>query len=583
MSDLPRHDGQLDTDPFVDSRYLVHGLPASGFTYNAVDDRLESTSPSSDGDQHGLTIINSKNSTGEVTVNFNLDSDSGNGRNHTLQLIAFGYQFQQSHRNLTRYVNFEESDEGDISHALREDYIYSETSVTFGNGVEWRVVANNLEVSWYINDGLVVTVPARAVNKDVDVRFIIGSGFGGTRDQAINSIVLGADSSVPLEPVLRQPAPSGNVAASNGPIIWESPNQRIFVDLTEWAGMADGISSVIYDPLGATTGPTPMTEDTDGSGSGDYYFESPAAQGSTWRLVVKESFRLSEPVSLGDTIRFDVDGVTGANGVDRLVTRDDDLHFRLEIDTHPAVNLQHRELLNGDSTSISINNIGADGNTLIQSSLSYMFSKNRNQSPGVDNSEPKFTLSTISYPVLVDIDLGAVRTIKRIGTLTQSPALATEKHYTAMDIYSNTVPFAGASLGQGTLEQAAFPIAISVLNGSPPFSDIVDTEITDITARYFRFAFIVSYESAGGNTSIRLPRQITLYSNDYQQLDTDGVDAAQFEFSDGGAFVAFPGGGILPSHDTTIRVVRALLPPGKLLKAGITYYMRIRAKADLSD
>lgn len=571
MSKTPRHVDDFSTNPLTNPAYLIH--TASKLTYDGINDWL-TVGVIGDYGSTGVEVLNTDQSTGEVIMHIEFPAF----KRGALGVLAFGYVFVLDDENDYTEVWHEEDlelvglQENQILPSARSfaEMPYYVTGTAQGDS-EWRIVANNLNVLWYIDGILQATVPARAVSGNVRWWVKGAGGFADMSNCRLKDIAIYSDSEVPLAPIMVQPAPSGNLPSVSGPIIFQVPRSRLYIDLTDYAGIISGVTSVIFDPAGANI---PMTEET-GDGTGDYYFESPALVGNGYRITIKEEFRIANSVVVNDTTRFTAVGVTGAVPEDRLVQQDDDLHFRVEIDTHPAINSGHIVNLNWRE-AIELININADGNAddyVVGGPLNVFDELEKADSrPQVAIADPGIT-----YPVLLDIDLGATRNIKSIAAYS---LVGGEKNFNAMDIYTSNTPFSGPSLAQGTLAQAAFPVVIA--GSIPTYVINYNPQAVDIKGRYIRFVFLAEYLTSGGSP-YRIPRHIVLFANDYMRLDTDGPDAAQFEYSTGGAFGAFPPGGIPPSDDTVTRTIRLTLPPAKQLQEGLTYFMRIRAKADLTD
>jgi len=571
MSKTPRHVDDFSTDPLTNPAYLIHS--PSKLTYDGTNDWLV-VGTISDYGSTGVEVLNTNQPTGEVIMHI----DFPGTKRGALGIIAFGYVFVLDDENNRTEVWHEEDldivglNDNNIPILDRSFVEMPYNAAGFSQGDSaWRIVGNNLNVSWYLDGILQVSVPARAVNSNVRWWVKGASGFADMTNCKLKDIAVYSDSEVPLAPVMVQPAPSGNLPSVSGPIIFQVPRSRLYIDLTDYAGIVSGVTSVIYEPAGVNIS---MTEET-GDGSGDFYFESPMLVGNGYRIVIAEAFRIANSVSVGDTIRFTAQGVTGAIPEDRLLKQDNDLHFRVEIDTHPAVNPDYRTSLNWREV-IELININADGNAddYVIGGPANVFSniENEDDRPNVAIADPGIT-----YPVLLDIDLGYKRTIKAIAAY---GLVGGEKNFNTMDIYSSDTPFSGPGLGQGVLEQAAFPITVSP--SIPSYIRDYNPMDIEITARYLRFVFLAA-SLTGGGSPYRIARHIALFGNDYMRLDTDGADAAQFQYSNGGAFVTFPVGGVPASNDAVTGVVRLTLPPAKELQEGLTYFMRVRAKADLTD
>ena len=578
MSVLPRWNDQFTTDPTSDPAYQLIGT----HTYDGVGDTL-----SQEGVGPNLTLLNSNNSFGIVEIDaLWVDQSFSFTSTGKAYILAFGYYFVISR---DYHQVFPETETGWINQS--SGGILSVPNELYrGDGLRntrtrVKMISTPLGVDLFLNDVFTTRLdPASNIGNVV-------VGGGGTEGQRniIYSIEVKSDASLPLQPTITQPAPAGALPASDGPILVDVPESRLYLDLgASYTGMSD-IANVVYDPGGSAVA---MTEDTgvpdrSGGTNGDFYLEIPnRGVASDWRLVFKEDFVTTNSVAVSDDVDFDI--LPGPSTQNALIVEEGDLHcvvekstqqdfvepfdssivadnFINDIDPRPTNNL-----ILPNSSNFSTHNTGVDGNTYVTRQPADLFNDNWG------SIGDTITTGSASIPLIIDIDLGKVRNITNLFCL----AFTSSNIVTSVDIYSKDTPFSGAGV-QGNLEVDSHPLYRNITTGQliAEFLKNVPAQF-NITTRYLRLQ-ANGDDLTGGGPDYTWGRQFYLFGTDIISINSDD-DNAQFQHEPGtgGGFVAYPGAGVTQGDGQ----VEVTLPTEMEVEAGNeTDFFRITFKPDITD
>ena len=590
MAIFPRWVDDFSTDPTSDPAYSVD----PELIYNASLDQVEHDEVSVSVDA-SITLLNSNNSFGLAEFDFQYRQSGGNDNTFN-EIRVFGYNFSTSVKLTNRrlYALPESTDLASLTTAEADDQaIFSRVISGSVDGFHtWTFISTPNGVDWFDeNDLLITTLPPISVTADTRFRVSRSAGTFKPGENAVSRLVVKSDASLPLGSNITEPGLAGSVAGVDGPILVDIPESRLYLDLGAFAGQVTGLSNVVYDPGGSAVA---MAEDSgvpDGSGGtvGDYYLEIPSREvASDYRLVIKEDFVTTNSVVVTDDIDFDVDG--GPSTQNQLILEEDDLQCVIQksntfdfqepystaatsfssqsiLDDRPANNL-----IQPNATNFSLHNLNADGNDTFISGKTPAAMLNDTYSGEV------FYGTGFTYPILVDIDLGKVRNLTNITVGNTSGGSFT----LFCDIYSNTVPFSGAGLGQGTLEFDNFPISAGGSINTDRMANIVAGAGSNFNfdTQFLRLA--VNADNTGGATAIGLWVQIYLFGlGDFVSMDSVD-DNAQFEHepASGGGFVSFPVGGVTQQDGQTRIILNTEL---EVEEGSTTDFYRIFFKPDITD
>jgi len=580
---LPKWNDDFSTDPTSDPAYKI----TSGVTYNGTDDRVEIQA--SYNDKQALTKADSIKTSGIIII----DADPFPTAYpfsfwHLFYIRAFGYYFV-CNRTGTSYV-YHEEEEGwrgcnyvSCYDSLNK-HIVRISSAIFSGVAEIKIIRSTFDVQLYLDNMLTLVLPARSFVGDLEIGNT-NSG-GGALTSYVNNLQMYADSSLPEAPDIYQPGMGGTINAAQE-IIVDIPDSLLYVDLSAHAPGITGLSNVVWDPASVKTGPVAMTEDTgipdrSGGTTGDYYVEIPSnSVASFYRMTIKKAFVAANSVTTGDTIGFDVDG--GAAGQTGTVSEDDDLECILEIGGSSILANAGLSALRDLQFTPAQHNYNADNNyNLIKNGNSASFD---GYAYGSSQNDYLSFEQTVNFPVILDVDLGKTYTVKSFAI--QSKVISDSySEVTNVDIYSNTSPFSGASLLQGTLEYSDYPVDLIGLGAAIPGNlptDIPSGPDINIRARYWRFVLtdaVNDTNAPGGVIEVSGLRtfgeiDIRIISDSINSVD----DAAQFEVDTGGGFGAWPGGGVTQNSGQ----VRITLPASLQVSDQIRNFISVKFKADLSD
>jgi len=568
-----RWEDDFSADPATHPEYVNQG---AHMIYNGTLDQIDLSFPNANFDER-LILGESFSPIGIVEVDYNVP-DPGTAASINFGLAAFGWQvtFGRVGAAGTNIMVFKEGRQiaGDPNFA---DYHVTASNDLWGGPHTMRLISLPDKVIVQIDDINLLEFP---VNKtaSIDCQFIWLT-YGGTYSGAyINRFKVSTDPSLPLAPIILEPSNGTTLQTRLGPIITQTQanGSPLYVDLTEWAGLITGLTNVTWDPNGLKTGPVNMTETVNQAVSNeDFFFVYRGNGGNTYRLVISEDFVTANNVQPGDTIEFDVVGVNGATDQERLVEIDDDNHLIVEIDESSSF-IPDPAVISNYATEIVIHNVNADNNNthILNGPRGRLFNQNTD-----DGTIDLQFDSTVNYPILFDLDLGAVRTIKGLAWATQQPNLSV--YVGSMDIYAKDTPFTTALLTEGTLVangysnlvlsiSGSFATALAAMNARefPPIS---------VTTRYLRLA-INADDIVGTPGNIFLGREIFIKEQTYQRFDTAN-SYGMFQLSqNGSAYIGFPGTGIALTNQSLIK-----LDLVDELKVDQSYFIRSRLQTDLSD
>lgn len=568
---LQRLNDPFATDPLSDPLYRFVG----SWTYNGTLDRLEAPSNSSG---KSIELLNSSINYGtiELDVHFSPTATNGGSKGY---VRAFGYilvsMFNKAYimdAENTDFIAYDEFSSGayspDYSNGQRRPAL-KQLSVGFANSRRVvRFVSTPMDTSIYVDGSLYFVGPSKARSSNV----LVSTGSGsGNQDIYVYGFNLKADSSLPSAPQIVEPSEAGSINASQH-VVTTIPTSRLFVDLGSYAPGITGLTNVVYDPGGANVA---MTEDTgtptrSGGTTGDFYLEIPSnGVAYDYRLVFKESFVTTNSVVTSDQVDFDVTG--GPTGQTGTVTEDNDLHCYIHVFQHQESSLSEDSLINY-GVAPKLHNYNADGNAGNINSGSLL-------SPFTGDSVAVSYNSSITFPVIIDLDLGKEYDLARINTIQDT---LNSSYFTGFDIYSNTVPFSGASLAQGTLEETNYPVTalFNIATTSfPAPSKFPTAPDLSITTRYIRLvAPSNAYLNGAVSSSNFWPLEF-----DFRVLSSDSINTvdnnAQFEHDPGTGYVAFPAGGVTQGDGH----VRITLPSGLQIASGERKFISVQFRADLTD
>jgi len=588
MSILPRWYDDFSTDPTSDPAYDI-----DSWTYNGTDDSMEHTTSG----LGTITLLNSNNSFGIAEFDFYWNNDPSVYPDEYMAFRAFGYLIGYGVTGVgsNHYSVFgawtEEKDPDSFDGSTpRADAMASFGESSTGRHV-LRMVSTPNGVDIYLDNFYKGTLPHVVAVRDV----AIYGRFWAAHAYALHSLNIKSDASLPKIPTLVEPGIGSGLTDVDGPIIVDIPESRLYLDLGSYAGQIEGLTNVVWDPASLKTGPVAMSEnsgvpDRAGDTTGDYYMEIPNREvASDYRLVIKESFVSTNSVAVGDTIGFDVVG--GPAGQTALVKEEDDLHCYVDksrfqsfndgfnfgtsglqnyIDERPSNNLI---LPNADN--FALHNINADGNNpyITGRPLANLFDDQ------YGSTQVQYT-SGHSLPIIIDIDLGTIWNLTNLkGPRNGSLVGGT---ITSMDIYSNTVPFVGSSLAQGTLEVDNHPVNAQhsgVTTLGPYLSGLVPE--FSLTTRYLRLVVNNDNILYGDQPTVYCFNQLYFFGTNILEIDSVN-DNAQFEHEPaiGGGFGAFPGAGVTQGDGK----VRITLPTNMEVASGeANNFFSIKFKPDITD
>lgn len=353
-------------------------------------------------------------------------------------------------------------------------------------------------------------------------------------------------------------------------VVVSAPQSRLFVDVGNYAPGITGLTNVFYDPGGSNVA---MAVDNgiptrSGSTVGDYYMEIPTnGVAQDYRLVFKQAFVNTNSVVVSDSVDFDVTG--GPSGQTDNVTQDDDLHFFARTFTNQNGTLGESSLSTLGVLPV-LHNSNADSNqdNISGGGLATMFDLSNTSQPAFDSS--------VSFPIIIDLDLGKSFLIKRINALQNT---SVSPRATGWDVYSNTAPFSGSSLGQGTLQFTNYPI-LDVGDTTVPVPSGITTHPTlNFTSRYIRLVILNSgYFNTGLSTNNYLPYEVDIHVQDSVSINSSD-NHYYFEYDSGSGFVAFPTVGVTQSSG----YIRITLPTSLEVASGDRKFIAVQSKADLTD
>lgn len=569
-----RWEDDFSADPATHPEYVAQG---AHMVYNGSLDQLDLVFINTNPFDERLVLGNSFSPIGVIEVDYNIPNP-GTAASVNFGIAGFGWQviFGRVGSAGTNIMAFKEGEllYGDPNFA---DFHIAASNDLWGSHT-MRLIGLPDKVIFQI-DG--INLLEMTVNRtaSIDCQFI-WLNYGGTySDSYINRFKVSTDPSLPLAPTILEPTNGTTLQTRLGPIITQTQanGSRLYVDLVEWAGLITGLTNVTWDPNGLKTGPVNMTETVNQAiADNDFFFVYRGNGGNSYRLVINEDFVAANNVDPGDTIEFDVTGVAGAVDQERLINIDDDNHLIVEIDESSQF-LPIPVVMPDYQNHIFLHNINADGNDseIIQGPRSRLINGNPDDSIG-----PLFLKTTVTYPVLIDIDLGSVRNIRGLvwgGPDTPSSPV----QVVSVDVYSNTVPFVGASLAQGTLEANNYGNPIYSVSA---FQTTAVSQINNINlpplnfnTRYLRLA-INADNLAGSGAAAQFGREIWVKELLYQRFDTAN-NYGMFQLSqNGSAYVTYPASGIPLTNASLIK-----LDLVDLLKVDQSYFIRSRLQTDLSD
>lgn len=575
MANRPRWLDDFSTDPTLDPAYTIN-TGSTGWNYNASTDQLEQTSS---GFVVGAaaTLLDSKHQSGIVEADVQY-FHSASGVESCLAIRAFGYWFivGQGTSGSFKFIGIGSENEtlADLTASYSTKLLQYKAKTQIG-AFTMRIVGTPIGVDFYIDDQIEFTIPSKVTTGNISVQVYRNAGnSGGTN--FVSRLLIKADASLPLTPTVITPSLAGALPATTGPVIVQVPESRLYLDLGAYAGRigTGGLTNVFYDPGGANVA---MAEDTgvpDGLGgtNGDYYLESPVrGVSSDDRLVIKEAFVTANTVVPTDDIDFDIVG--GPTGQNALVKQEDDLHCYIEKYSNPTTSQDPNKGFINNLLHIVLHNNNADGND------SFLTAGSRPE--WIDNgygNNLAFSSSAV-LPFIFDFDLLHVRKITEIAWFNQFGG----KFPLSVDVYSNTIPFVGASLAQGTLEannfyghNSSLPTGI-ISDDYRIFGNSVPTVPINAITRYLRLVF--NADNFAGSGTYTFGQSAFFFETEKLGSINSFDDNAQFEHDPGSGYVAFPVGGVTQNDG----MVRITLPSSIDHDGNSPNYYKVYFKPDITD